>query len=468
MLRVEEAAQALGIGRSLVYDLIRSGQLRSFKVGSRPHPCRRDRRSHRHSHRGSRLMPKQPKRSQSTAVRNPSGEGSIYQRSSDGRWVGQAYVLTTNGTRKRRSVYGATWEEAHAKLVELKSQSQRGIPIPDRAWKLADYLPYWLAAYVIDLKPTTARGYESAVRLHLIPALGTKRVDRLQVQHVKVFLDEFRRKCLCCAAELDKDRPLSRQCCSARKCCRRYPGVRQVQFVHAVLRNALQHAMREELVSRNVAKLVRVPSPRYRVGKGLTVDQARAVLAAAEGHRLYALYVVAATMGLRRGELLGLRWSDLDLDEGTMTIAQTVQRVGGVLLLQGTKTEDSESVLPLPEWTWIVLLDHQEAQQRERERLREIWQDHGLVFPSELGTPMEPRNLNRHFAQLREKAGCQGTRLHDLRHTVVSLLMELGVPPHTVQAIARHADVKITLKIYSHANLDSMRQALGKLDGRLS
>ncbi|WP_435055924.1 tyrosine-type recombinase/integrase [Micromonospora aurantiaca (nom. illeg.)] len=412
-------------------------------------------------------MPRQPTPRQ-PARRNPNGEGSIYQRASDGRWVGQAYVLTTDGTRKRKFVYGATWEEAHGKLVELKSKSQRGVPVPDRAWKLADYLPYWLAAYVTDLKPTTARGYESAVRLHLAPALGTKRLDGLQVQHVKVFMDEFRRKCLCCAAGLDKSRRPNRRCCSVGRCCERYPSTRQIQFVHAVLRNALQHAMREELVSRNVAKLVRVPSPRYRVGKGLSVDQVRMLLAAAEGHRLYPLYVVAATLGLRRGELLGLRWSDLDLDNGTATVGQTVQRAGGKLRLQDTKTEGSDSVLPLPDWTWLVLLDHQERQRRERARLAEVWQEHGLVFPSEVGTPMEPRNLNRHFAGLREAAGCPDVRLHDLRHTVVSLLMELGVPPHVVQAIARHADVKITLKIYSHANLDAMRQALGKLDGKLS
>lgn len=413
-------------------------------------------------------MPREPKQRQSAARRNPNGEGSIYQRSSDGRWVGQAYVLTTEGTRKRKFVYGATWEEAHTKLVDLKSRSQRGIPVPDRAWKLADYLPYWLAAYVSDLKPTTARGYESAVRLHLVPALGTKRLDGLQVQHVKAFMDEFRRKCLCCTNGLDKIRPAERRCCSVGRCCQHYPSARQIQFVHAVLRNALQHAMREELVSRNVAKLVRIPSPRYKVGKGLSVDQVRKILAAAAGHRLHALYVVAATMGLRRGELVGLRWSDLDLDEGTLRVQQTVQRVAGQLHVQDAKTEDSEAVLPLPEVTWLTLLEHQERQQTERAALAEVWEDHDLVFPSERGTPMEPTNLSRSFARLRETAGLPGVRLHDLRHTVVSLLMELGVPPHVVQAIARHADVKITLKVYAHANLDAMRQALGKLDGKLS
>jgi hypothetical protein len=129
-----------------------------------------------------------------TGRKNTNGEGSIYQRKSDGRWVGQAYVLMTDGSRKRRSVYGETWDEAHNKLVEIKAESQRGIPLPDRAWKLAECLPYWLASYTTDLRPKTAEGYESVVRLHLVPALGTKRLDALQVQHVKTFLDQFRTK----------------------------------------------------------------------------------------------------------------------------------------------------------------------------------------------------------------------------------------------------------------------------------
>ncbi len=205
-----------------------------------------------------------------------------------------------------------------------------------------------------------------------------------------------------------------------------------------------------------------------RATQGLSVDQVRKLLATAQSHRLHPLWVVAATMGLRRGELLGLRWSDVDLDDGTLRVHQTVQRVAGQLHLLDAKTEDSEAVLPLPEVTWLTLLEHQERQAAERQRLAGVWHEHGLVFPSERGTPMEPTNLSRAFARLREAAEVPGVRLHDLRHTVVSLLMELGVPPHVVQAIARHADVKVTMKVYAHANLDAMRQALGKLDGRLS
>ncbi|WP_433609529.1 tyrosine-type recombinase/integrase [Dactylosporangium sp. CA-139114] len=395
--------------------------------------------------------------------RNPNGEGSIYQRP-NGTWAGTAYVLTTDGTMKRKTVYGKTWDQAHQRLVELKAKSHSGIPAPDRSWKVEEYLRYWLQVYVAGLRPKTAEGYEGAVRLHLIPGLGRRRLTGLQVQHVRTFLDAIKRKCLCCANGWDR----KGRCCTVGACCERYPSVRQVQYVHAVLRNALQHAMREELLARNVATLVKVTAPRYRIGKGLSVDEVKLLLKAAHGHRLYALYVVAATMGLRRGELLGLRWQDVDLDNGTVTIEKTVQRAGGELHIQDTKTESSDSILPLPEITRTTLKQHRKRQDRERAELGEEWKDHGLVFPSEIGTPMEPRNLARHFTGVRERAGLADVRLHDLRHTVVTVLMELGVPPHIVQAIARHSDVKLTLKIYAHSNLHEMRKALDKLDGWLS
>jgi integrase len=399
--------------------------------------------------------------------RRRNGEGSIYQRKSDGLWVGAAYVLTTASVYKRKVVYGDSWEEARAKLTQLIARSEQGIPVPDRSARVRAYLEYWLAAYVAELRPTTARGYESVVRLHLIPGLGSKQLDKLTAQDVRLFLAAVREKCLCCTNRLDQHRRPANQCCSAGRCCQRHPSTRQVQYIHAVLRNALAQAVREELIPRNVATLVRVPAPRYRVGKGLTVDQVRVLLRAAEGHRLYPLYLVAATIGLRRGELLGIRWQDLDLDAGTLRTEKTVQRVAGELRLQDTKTEESDSVLPLPEVTWVTLLDHQAAQERERTRAGEAWRDHGLVFPSEVGTPMEPRNLSRHFDALRKRAGMPNVRLHDLRHTVVTLLLELGVPPHLVQAIARHADVDITMKIYAHSNLDAMREAVKRLDDRL-
>jgi integrase len=396
--------------------------------------------------------------------RRANGEGSIYQRASDGQWVGMAYVYTTTGVRKRRPVYGRSFDEVREKLDRLKGNSANGVAVPDRTITVAGYLDHWLAQVKETKRATTWRGYESAVRLHIVPVLGTKLVEKLTGADVRRLVAVCRTKCLCCLNGYDRHREPADQCCSAGRCCGRHPSKRQIQFIHAVLRNALSSAERDELVTRNVAKLVQIPTPRYKVGKGLRVPEVKRVLTDAKATRLYALYVVAATLGLRRGELLGLRWEDLDLDRATLTVAQTVQRVDGRLVVDETKSEASDATVPLPKITRRVLVEHRDRQDKERVDAGEIWHDHGLVFPTSVGTPIEPRSLNRHFDGIRTRAGLPGVRLHDFRHTVVSLLLELGTPPHVVQAIARHADLDITLSIYAHTNLDAMREALDKIE----
>ena len=191
-------------------------------------------------------------------------------------------------------------------------------------------------------------------------------------------------------------------------------------------------------------------------------------MTAAEGTRFHPLYVVAATLGLRRGELLGLRWCDIDMDEATVTSGRLSQRVGGKLVVEGTKTRASEAVIPLPKITRTAILARRRAWADERKAAGECWQDYDLVFCTQIGTPVEPRALNRDFDKLRVRAGLPGVRLHDLRHTVVSLLLALGTPPHVVQAIARHADIDVTMTIYAHTNMDAMRQALDAIDWEAS
>lgn len=398
--------------------------------------------------------------------RRRNGDGSIYQRSSDGLWVGSAYVSTSSGDIKRRPVYGKTYEQARDKLRKLQADDAAGVPAPGKSYTVGEYLDLWLERVREEKRATTHRGYESAVRLHIKPLLGRKRLDRLSGADVRQFLVRLRAKCLCCANGYDRHRDEEDQCCSAGRCCERHPTTRQVQYVHAVLRNGLMNAMRDELITRNVATLVVVPTPKYKRGKGLTVPEVRTLMKAAKASRLYALYVVAATLGLRRGELLGLRWADIDVDARTVDIAQTVQRVRGELLIGEVKSDASEAALPLPKITLRALLAHRDRQDAERGRAAECWQDHDLVFCTQIGTPIEPRAVNRDWDKLRARAGFVTLRLHDLRHTVVSLLLALGVPPHVVQAIARHADVEITLAIYAHTNLDQMREAVDLIDWR--
>jgi integrase len=214
--------------------------------------------------------------------------------------------------------------------------------------------------------------------------------------------------------------------------------------------------MREEIIARNVAKLVQVPTPKYRVGRGLPVEEARKLLAAARDDRLHALYVLTLYvltlyLGLRRAELLGLRWSAVDLDAGTLEVVQTLQRVDGRLCFMPPKTNYSARTVPLPSICVRALREHREIQRAEREAAGEAWQEYGLIFTTKIGTPIEPDNLRRSWEPLRERLTTL-VRFRDLRHTRVSLLLDLGVPPHIVREIVGHSAIEVTMTIYAHAS----------------
>lgn len=244
-------------------------------------------------------------------------------------------------------------------------------------------------------------------------------------------------------------------------------SVRTVQYVHAVLRNALQNAMREELIGRNVAKLVQAQTPNYRVNRGLTVEQARRLLREAHSDRYYALYVLALYLGMRRGELFGLRWSDIDFDRRQLEIINTLQRVEGELRLVPPKTRDSQRTVPLPRVCLDAFREQRARQAVDRLAVGPYWQESGHVFASALGTPAEPANLRRSWYPLRTRAGLDGVKFHDLRHSCVTLLLSIGVPPNVVREIVGHADIGVTMGIYAHASLDDKREALRRLDEHL-
>ncbi|MBB4919095.1 tyrosine-type recombinase/integrase [Streptosporangium saharense] len=412
----------------------------------------------------------EPKRQSRRRMRKRSnGEGSIWPRK-DGRYGYAAFVPTTGGTVKRVQGSARSQEEARKKLTELLKNADEGIPVSSENWTVSDYLNYWLKHIVKEeRRPKTYQGYESVVRLHLIPGLGKRRLNKLNAQDVRLFITQTRTECQCCKHGWDSSRETP-VCCAlkAGKCCESRLSTRMVQSVHAVLRNALESAVREEIIPRNAAKLVKVPVPKYKVNRGLTVLQARAVLKAAKEHRLSALYVLALCLGLRRGELLGLRWVDVDLDGAKLEVIQTLQRVGGRLQFVRPKTNDSERTVPLPSICVEALREHRRRQFAERSDHWEDWEENSLVFPSRRGTPMEPDNLRRSWGAIREAAGLGEMRFHDLRHTCVTLLLNLGVPPQTVRDIVGHSDIEVTMTIYAHVSLDDKRHALGKLGETLA
>jgi integrase len=374
-------------------------------------------------------------------TRRANGEGSVY-RAKDGRWVGATYADTNTGGRKRVVVYGRTRAEAKGKLTALQRELDAGVRVSVENWTVESYLAHWLDTVVKPARaPKTYQGYELAVRLHIAPQIGKKKLRALTVRDVRLLCDHLR------------DKGLQR---------------RGVQFVHAVLRAGLQNAMRDELVTRNVAKLVQVPAPVYEVGHGLTPEQARTLLEAARSDRLSALYVVAVYLGLRRAELLGLQWENVDLDQETLQVVRTLQRVDGRLQLLPPKTRTSRRTVPLPPPVVEALRAHRVAQGKERLAAGPRWVDSGMVFATTIGTPIEPDNLSRSWYRVRKVLDEPLPRFHDLRHTCVTLLLTEGVAPHIVQQIVGHSGIDVTMTIYAHTSLEEKRKALRLLGDRLA
>ncbi|MFE9454567.1 tyrosine-type recombinase/integrase [Streptomyces sp. NPDC006739] len=390
-----------------------------------------------------------------------NGEGTIYQRK-DGRWEAAGYVLTADGTRKRVRVYGTTRRKAADKLTEKIADSNRGLPVATADSTVGDYLTYWLNGVAIHrLRENTHVRYAACVRLHLMPDLGTKKVARLTAKDVRTFLDRLRATCQCCTQGLDAER---KACCAVGECCQKRLSPLTVTYVHSVLKSALEHAVREDELPRNVARNVKATAARPRRFRPFTAAEARQFLDAARADRLHALYALALRTGLRKGELLGLRWADLDLTNGTASIRRSLQRTrtGGLTHLP-TKTLASERRIALPTECIPSLKEHKEQQDKERKTAGSAWQDSGLVFTTPAGRPLDPANLTRRFRSFLNRAGLRRIRFHDLRHSTATLLLEQGVDLVVIKELLGHAHIGVTAGVYAHVRLRLQRDAIDAL-----
>lgn len=398
------------------------------------------------------------------AKRNANGEGGVYRRA-DGRWEGKFFVDTPDGLRKRISVYGDTERDALNELNKLRDQRRRGIPVATTTLTVAEYMSYWLEQIAApSIRRTTYATYEGDVRLHIVPGIGKRQLKRLQASDIRAWLSELRTKCQCCAHGRDAARKKPRCCALANpECCQAFLSASSIRHILRVLRAALQDAVDEELLSRNVARLVQLRVTDDRKVRSFTRAEALRFLEAAEQHRLYALWAVALTMGLRRGEALGLAWADVDLEEGRLTIRQALHRVDGQLRLDPVKTDASIAVLPIPTPLVTILRGHRKRQLQERLTAGSRWRETGLVFTTSHGSFIEPRNANRMFHHLCEKANVPQLRVHDLRHSCATLLFTMGVQPATVQRILRHSSITVTTGTYVEVIEAVQRDALDSM-----
>ncbi|MEV6048224.1 tyrosine-type recombinase/integrase [Streptomyces xanthochromogenes] len=367
--------------------------------------------------------------------RNPNGAGTITKRK-DGRYQCAVYVLQPDGTRARKFAYGKTWEECDAKRRELLDKVASGTPVPTRSAKLSEWLSFWLESVVKPRrKLSTYDKYETHVRLYLAPMIGGKRLESLGTADVRRLLLQLEKNTTAATAKES----------------------------HRVLRSALSAACREELITRNVAKLVEPPRAEARELRPWTLDETLDFLAAARTDPLYAAFVLAIAMGLRRGEIVGLRWADVDLDNRVLYVRNQTQRRRGVLYDDDPKSRRRRAV-PLPALCIAPLRWHRMWQAAARTNAGETWQEAGYIFTTRNGRQVEPRNVYRSFTRVAQGAGLRVVRLHDARHGTATLLTAAGVAPRVVMEILGHSQISITMDVYTHVVRDTQREAMSHMD----
>src|SRR5919112_3180844 len=329
------------------------------------------------------------------AKKNGNGEGGISRHKGSGLYMARYTVHTPTGP-KRKTLYGKTRREVDEKLTKAKADRDTGFVFDADNITLGNYLDRWINDSVRDtVRQRTWERYEQIVRVHIKPALGRVKLKDLTATHARGLYRE----------KLESG-----------------SSPRTVQYIHTTLRKALQDAVSDGLIPRNIADGIKAPRPKKKEINPLSPEQARAFLAAAHGDRFEALYVLALHCGLREGELLGLKWDDVDLESGMLRVRRTLSepRSGYVFVLP--KNGKGRSI-KLTRAATEALRGHLGRQLEEIGGSGDDYQDQGLVFPSRSGTPMNAKNLTaRSFKPLLKKAGLPDIRFHDLRHTFATLM----------------------------------------------
>ncbi|MEP9385221.1 tyrosine-type recombinase/integrase [Nocardioides cheoyonin] len=372
-----------------------------------------------------------------TSSKRANGEGSIYRRA-DGRYEGAVTVLTASGKRKRMRVYTRTRREAHEKLTGIIEDARRGVLALERNWRVDEYLDFWLERE--KRRPLTIKRHAQIVRRYLKPALGRHSLDSLTVRMTQGFFDDL---------------------------LANGTSIATIHQVRKVLSSALTYAMRQEIVMRNVARLVELPRYIPQEAQHWTPDELVRFLNATKSDPLHAAFLLLALYGLRRGEVLGIRWRDVDFEHGVLHIRQQIQRIDGSLQQVGLKTESSRRDEPLLLQAREVLLAQRHLQDQARSEAGSDWHgtgDHNeLVFTTRSGRPVESHNLARSFFRICQQNGLRRITIHGLRHSNATAQKSLQVHSRDIQAILGHGDVRTT-GIYEHVDLASKRAALEKVE----
>lgn len=375
------------------------------------------------------------------AGRRGNGEGSIYQLP-DGRWRGSVFLGYRDGKPHRKYVTRRTRTEVASDIRRLLEAHRQGQIITTSGMTVTE----WFAIYLEQvakpkIRPRTYDRYRSDIDRHILPAIGRYRLDKLRPAHLVSLYNVKAAEGLSGAS---------------------------VRHLHAVIRRALNVAIKWQLIAVNPASLVDSPRATQHEITPLTADEAQRLIKAAKGDRMEARWLVGLALGMRQGEALGLWWDDLDLDAGLLRVRRALQRRrGGGLVFADPKTQRSKRTIPLPAQLADALRDHYARQEQERTAAGSLWRGSPCVFTTPIGTPVDPRNDFREFKKLLDRGGLPSVRLHDLRHTAASLLLAQNVPARVVMEILGHSQIGLTMNTYSHVAPEVSREAADRMAGVL-
>jgi integrase len=370
--------------------------------------------------------------------RRSKGEGSIFYRKDRKQWVAQ---LKLEGSKyKTRSA--KTRAQARELLRQMQREQEQGTLATGQKQTVKHYLEYWLEVYGPHLRLNSRRLYRQLLDIHLLPVLGHVSLRNLSSQQI----DEL-------YAIRHKDGY----------------AVETVRAIHRMLHKALQNAVKWRLLAANPCNNVNQPHPVKHEIHPLTKEQAIQLLQAAKGDRFEALLTLAVATGMRRGELLALRWADIDVEEGSLWVRRTINRVGKHGLVESDpKTESSKRKILLPRFVLTALIQHRAWQAEVRAKAEEDWQERDIVFSNYRGGFIEPADLGKRFKQLLKVADLPDMRFHDLRHSAATILLGMGVPVKLVQELLGHSHFAMTMDRYSHVLPSMQRGMMDQLDNYFS
>jgi integrase len=362
------------------------------------------------------------------------GEGTVYKRK-DGRFACEV----TLEDHSRKVYYFKTEKEALDKQLEVRMQMAQGTLATGPQQTVKQFLEYWLEdVYKPSVRLKTYSNCHTIVHTHLIPGLGHFKLQKLAAQHVQSFYS---------------------------KKMKGGTSASRIKGVHVALHTALEHARRLKLVTTNVCNDVQLPRQEEVEIQPLMPEQAKLLLQKVKEHRLEMLLTLALATGMREGELLALRWSDVDFQSGVLSVRRTVQHITHYGFVENEpKTAKGRRKIVLPQFVVEALTRHHVDQLKKRLEVGEVWNSRDLVFPAVKGGFQFASVLRGHFHKLLKEVGLPDVRFHDLRHSAATLLLSMGVPPKVVQELLGHSNISITMNIYSHVLPSMQKEAADKMN----